>query len=129
VADLMTGMYATTAILGALEHRHVSGQGQYIDIALLDCLIAMTSFQTLTSSTSLRQKFVSSSPSTALTAQLPRLSVVQHSRLSKAMQHGSQRLMNCLTHSTPISHCQFAKSTSLSSCLSKTSSLLKVAVR
>jgi len=47
VADLMTGMYATTAILGALEHRHVSGEGQYIDIALLDCLIAMTSFQTL----------------------------------------------------------------------------------
>ncbi len=47
VADLMTGMYATTAILGALEHRHISGEGQYIDIALLDCLIALTSFQTL----------------------------------------------------------------------------------
>jgi crotonobetainyl-CoA:carnitine CoA-transferase CaiB-like acyl-CoA transferase len=47
VADLMTGMYATTAILGALEHRHVSGRGQYIDISLLDCLIALTSFQTL----------------------------------------------------------------------------------
>ena len=47
VADLMTGMYATTAILGALEHRHVTGTGQYIDIALLDCLIALTSFQTI----------------------------------------------------------------------------------
>ncbi len=42
-----TGMYVTTAILGALEHRHVTGRGQYIDIALLDCLIALTSFQTL----------------------------------------------------------------------------------
>jgi crotonobetainyl-CoA:carnitine CoA-transferase CaiB-like acyl-CoA transferase len=47
VADLMTGMYATTAILGALEHRHISGEGQHIDIALLDCLIALTSFQTI----------------------------------------------------------------------------------
>jgi crotonobetainyl-CoA:carnitine CoA-transferase CaiB-like acyl-CoA transferase len=47
VADLMTGMYATTAILAALEHRHSSGEGQYIDIALLDCLVALTSFQTL----------------------------------------------------------------------------------
>ena len=34
VADLMTGMYATVAILGALEHRNVTGQGQYLDIAL-----------------------------------------------------------------------------------------------
>jgi crotonobetainyl-CoA:carnitine CoA-transferase CaiB-like acyl-CoA transferase len=47
VADLMTAMYATSAILGAVEQRHVSGTGQYIDIALLDCLIALTSFQTL----------------------------------------------------------------------------------
>jgi crotonobetainyl-CoA:carnitine CoA-transferase CaiB-like acyl-CoA transferase len=47
VADLMTGMYATVAILGALEHRNRTGQGQYLDIALLDCLIAMTSYQAI----------------------------------------------------------------------------------
>ena len=47
VADLVTAMYATVAILGAVEQRHVSGRGQHIDIALLDCLIALTSFQTL----------------------------------------------------------------------------------
>ena len=47
VADLVTAMYATVAILGAIEQRHVSGRGQHIDIALLDCLIALTSFQTL----------------------------------------------------------------------------------
>ena len=47
VADLITAMYATSAILGALEQRHVSGKGQHIDIALLDCLVALTSFQTL----------------------------------------------------------------------------------
>src|SRR5882672_9076601 len=29
ISDLLTGMYATTAILAALEHRHVSGEGQY----------------------------------------------------------------------------------------------------
>jgi crotonobetainyl-CoA:carnitine CoA-transferase CaiB-like acyl-CoA transferase len=41
VTDIMTGMYATVAILGALEHRHQSGEGQYIDLALLDTQVAM----------------------------------------------------------------------------------------
>jgi crotonobetainyl-CoA:carnitine CoA-transferase CaiB-like acyl-CoA transferase len=37
----MTGMYASVAILAALNHRAVSGRGQYIDMALLDCLVAL----------------------------------------------------------------------------------------
>ena len=41
IADVMTGMYATIAILSALEHRSVSGRGQYIDLALLDCIVAL----------------------------------------------------------------------------------------
>ena len=40
IADVMTGMYATTAILAALRHRDLTGDGQHIDIALLDCQIA-----------------------------------------------------------------------------------------
>jgi crotonobetainyl-CoA:carnitine CoA-transferase CaiB-like acyl-CoA transferase len=43
ITDIVTGIYAATAILGALEHRHVSGRGQHIDIALLDCLVNVTS--------------------------------------------------------------------------------------
>jgi crotonobetainyl-CoA:carnitine CoA-transferase CaiB-like acyl-CoA transferase len=45
ISDLVTGMYTATAILAALEHRHVSGKGQYIDMSLLDCLVAITSNQ------------------------------------------------------------------------------------
>lgn len=41
IADVMTGMYATIAILAALNHRDVSGRGQYIDMALLDCVVAL----------------------------------------------------------------------------------------
>ena len=41
IADVMTGMYATIAILAALQHRTVSGRGQYIDMALLDCIVAL----------------------------------------------------------------------------------------
>ncbi|MGB8855807.1 MAG: CaiB/BaiF CoA-transferase family protein [Burkholderiales bacterium] len=41
VTDIMTGMYATVAILAAVEHRHQSGEGQYIDLALLDTQVAM----------------------------------------------------------------------------------------
>jgi len=41
VADLFTGMYATTAILAALRHRDLTGEGQAIDMALLDTQVAM----------------------------------------------------------------------------------------
>lgn len=41
VADLFTGLYATVAILAALRHRDASGQGQHIDMALLDTQVAM----------------------------------------------------------------------------------------
>ena len=44
VSDLMAGMYASVAILAALEHRDVvSGEGQYIDLALLDSQVAALS--------------------------------------------------------------------------------------
>lgn len=45
VIDLFTGMYATTAILGALEARHHTGRGQSIDIALLDVAMAVLANQ------------------------------------------------------------------------------------
>lgn len=41
VADLFTGMYAVTAILAALRHAERTGEGQHLDIALLDSQIAM----------------------------------------------------------------------------------------
>ena len=41
VADLFTGMYATVAILAALRHRDATGEGQIIDMALLDTQVAM----------------------------------------------------------------------------------------
>ena len=41
VADITTGMYATVAILAALAHRTQTGEGQYIDMALLDVQVAM----------------------------------------------------------------------------------------
>ena len=40
IADVMTGMYASNAILAALRHRDLTGEGQHIDIALVDCQIA-----------------------------------------------------------------------------------------
>ncbi len=41
IADLMTGMYATIAVMAALSHRDRTGEGQYIDMALLDVQVAM----------------------------------------------------------------------------------------
>lgn len=41
IADLFTGMYATTAILAAIVHRDRTGEGQYIDMALLDTQLAV----------------------------------------------------------------------------------------
>ena len=41
VTDLFTGLYATTAILSALHMRNNTGQGQHIDMALLDCAVSV----------------------------------------------------------------------------------------
>lgn len=41
VADLFTGMYATVGILAALRHAERSGEGQFLDMALLDTQTAM----------------------------------------------------------------------------------------
>ena len=41
ITDLMTGMYATIAVMAALSHRDRTGEGQYIDMALLDVQVAM----------------------------------------------------------------------------------------
>nr|WP_297357955.1 CaiB/BaiF CoA-transferase family protein [uncultured Caldimonas sp.] len=45
VTDLFTGVYASTAILAALEARHRTGRGQHIDMALLDVGMAMLANQ------------------------------------------------------------------------------------
>jgi crotonobetainyl-CoA:carnitine CoA-transferase CaiB-like acyl-CoA transferase len=41
IADIFTGMYASTAILAAVVHRDHTGEGQYIDMSLLDTQIAV----------------------------------------------------------------------------------------
>ncbi|AQQ67791.1 CoA transferase [Microbulbifer agarilyticus] len=40
VADLMTGMYAVSGILAAVVHREKTGEGQQIDLSLLDTQVA-----------------------------------------------------------------------------------------
>ncbi|MGU7771622.1 CaiB/BaiF CoA transferase family protein [Burkholderia sp. MR1-5-21] len=40
VADIMTGLYSTIGILGALAYRDQTGKGQYVDMALLDVQVA-----------------------------------------------------------------------------------------
>ncbi|MEM8662728.1 MAG: CoA transferase [Pseudomonadota bacterium] len=40
IADVMTGMYAATAMLAALEARRNTGRGQYIDLSLFDSQLA-----------------------------------------------------------------------------------------
>lgn len=44
-ADLMAGMYATSSILAALFERSRSGEGQHVDISMLDCQVAALGVQ------------------------------------------------------------------------------------
>jgi crotonobetainyl-CoA:carnitine CoA-transferase CaiB-like acyl-CoA transferase len=45
IVDLFTGMYATVSILAALHHRDATGEGQRIDVSLLDVVLALSSGQ------------------------------------------------------------------------------------
>ena len=47
LTDVLTGLYASNAILAALMHRERSGRGQYIDLALLDVQVASLANQTM----------------------------------------------------------------------------------
>ena len=40
MTDILTGMYVATAVLGALAHRERTGEGQRVDLALLDVQVA-----------------------------------------------------------------------------------------
>jgi crotonobetainyl-CoA:carnitine CoA-transferase CaiB-like acyl-CoA transferase len=46
-ADVFTGLYATIGVLGALYHRERSGEGQYLDLALLDTQVSVLANQAL----------------------------------------------------------------------------------
>ncbi len=47
IADLMAGMYASVAINAALRHREKTGEGQHIDIGMLDTMAATLSIMGL----------------------------------------------------------------------------------
>ena len=47
LTDILTGLYATVAIQGALAHREKTGQGQHIDLALLDVQVACLANQSM----------------------------------------------------------------------------------
>ncbi len=47
VTDIFTGMYASTAILAAVHLRSQTGQGQHIDLSLLDVATAITANQAM----------------------------------------------------------------------------------
>ncbi|EFQ24485.1 Formyl-CoA transferase [Aminomonas paucivorans DSM 12260] len=40
MADILAGIFAVTGILAALHHRDLTGRGQMVDVAMLDCLVA-----------------------------------------------------------------------------------------
>lgn len=45
IGDVFGGVFGAIGVLGALHHRDVTGQGQYIDISMLDCLVAVVEGQ------------------------------------------------------------------------------------
>jgi crotonobetainyl-CoA:carnitine CoA-transferase CaiB-like acyl-CoA transferase len=47
LADVLTGLYAANAIQAALIHQRATGQGQYIDMALLDVQVATLANQAM----------------------------------------------------------------------------------
>ena len=46
-ADIFTGIYSVIGMLAALVHRDRNGEGQHVDMALLDCQVAVLANQAL----------------------------------------------------------------------------------
>ncbi|MEK7321344.1 MAG: CoA transferase, partial [Pseudomonadota bacterium] len=40
LTDILTGLYASVALMGALYHRQATGEGQFIDAAMIDAAVA-----------------------------------------------------------------------------------------
>ena len=40
--DTATGLFATIGVLAALQHRHRTGEGQYVDVAMFDAMVSMS---------------------------------------------------------------------------------------
>ncbi|WP_263263500.1 CaiB/BaiF CoA-transferase family protein [Pseudomonas sp. RIT-PI-S] len=47
LTDILTGLYSTVAVLAALSERELSGEGQHIDMALLDVQVACLANQAM----------------------------------------------------------------------------------
>ncbi|CAO3430844.1 CaiB/BaiF CoA transferase family protein [Azospirillum doebereinerae] len=47
VTDIFTGLYAAIGVMGALAHRERTGQGQWVDLALLDVQVAVLANQAM----------------------------------------------------------------------------------
>lgn len=47
IVDLMSGMYAAVSVLAALANREATGQGVYIDVAMLDVMVSILSNQAM----------------------------------------------------------------------------------
>ena len=47
IADIMTGMYSSIAVCAALANRAETGVGQQLDLALLDCQVAVLAYQAM----------------------------------------------------------------------------------
>ena len=45
IGDIAAGLYASVAVLAALNRRHQTGAGETIDISMLDCQAALLSYQ------------------------------------------------------------------------------------
>ncbi|TDR89154.1 CaiB/BaiF CoA transferase family protein [Enterovirga rhinocerotis] len=45
IADIVAGLYGVIGILAALERRRATGQGEVVDVSMLDCQAALLSYQ------------------------------------------------------------------------------------
>jgi crotonobetainyl-CoA:carnitine CoA-transferase CaiB-like acyl-CoA transferase len=47
LTDILTGLYSVISVLAALNHRHATGRGQHIDLALLDVQVSSLANQNM----------------------------------------------------------------------------------
>ncbi len=98
VTDIFTGLYSVAAILAAVHQRHATGEGQHIDMALLDVATAITANQAM-------NYLTTGTPAAADRQRAPEPDALSGVRLRRRLYHHRHRQRRAVSAALRVAGC------------------------